>query len=68
MGLINEHGIKIPTGINAEVHHIAWVSKGGSDHQDNLLSLCLDCHYQVHGKAISQTKEQYGRSVNKNCV
>lgn len=68
IGLINEHGMKIPTGINAEVHHIKWVSKGGSDRQDNLTSLCLDCHCKVHGKAISKAKEQYGRSVNKYCV
>lgn len=31
-----------------EVHHIIWRSKGGSDDEDNLITLCHDCHSRVH--------------------
>ena len=27
-----------------EVHHIVPVREGGSDHPDNLTTLCVDCH------------------------
>lgn len=31
-----------------EVHHIIWRSRGGSDDEDNLITLCHDCHSKVH--------------------
>ncbi len=31
-----------------EVHHIVFRSNGGSDEQDNLLTLCKTCHDKVH--------------------
>lgn len=46
--------MKIPTGVNAEVHHIIWLSNGGTDHQDNLISLCYDCHCKIHGKCTNK--------------
>lgn len=47
-----------------EVHHIVFRSKGGSDEQENLITLCKTCHDKVHkgeltikgGKAKSQLK------------
>ena len=30
-----------------EVHHILPKSRGGSDHPDNLISLCTSCHCEV---------------------
>lgn len=31
-----------------EVHHIIYKSNGGSDEEDNLITLCSICHYNVH--------------------
>lgn len=60
---INNHGIKIPTSRLsdipdsdgeyrrlAEVHHKKAVSDGGSDNQENLTTLCIDCHLKIECK------------------
>lgn len=44
----NDHGIYIPLGINAEVHHILPVSMGGTDDPKNLITLCHNCHVKRH--------------------
>lgn len=31
-----------------EVHHIIFRSNGGSDEEDNLITLCHTCHFKVH--------------------
>lgn len=31
-----------------EVHHIVYKSQGGSDKEDNLITLCATCHYNTH--------------------
>lgn len=31
-----------------EVHHIIFRSQGGSDEEDNLITLCHTCHYSLH--------------------
>ena len=31
-----------------EVHHIIYRSNGGSDEEDNLITLCSTCHYNIH--------------------
>lgn len=35
-----------------EVHHIIYRSNGGSDEEDNLITLCHTCHKGVHSKSI----------------
>lgn len=35
---------------NLEVHHQEFRSHSGPDHEDNLITLCNDCHGSVHGK------------------
>ena len=35
-----------------EVHHIIFRSKGGSDEQDNLITLCKTCHDNLHKSKI----------------
>ncbi len=31
-----------------EVHHIAWLSRGGNDSTDNTVALCPNCHRRMH--------------------
>jgi len=47
-GLINEHGIKIPTDRGLHIHHIKQIQYGGDDAPDNLISLCSSCHKDIH--------------------
>jgi len=35
---------------NLEVHHQQFRSHSGADHEDNLITLCDDCHSAEHGK------------------
>lgn len=39
-----------------EVHHIVFRSKGGSDNQENLITLCHTCHSLLHSGKISLDK------------
>lgn len=40
-----------------EVHHIVYRSQGGSDEENNLITLCEDCHSKVHnGKLVIDKK------------
>lgn len=48
-GLINKHGIKLPTTDGKlEIHHKQQVQYGGDDSPDNLTTLCKECHKDVH--------------------
>jgi 5-methylcytosine-specific restriction protein A len=31
------------------VHHVIPLSDGGTHHESNLVTLCLDCHKELHG-------------------
>lgn len=47
----NKHGVFIPIDDgNLEVHHIIFVSDGGGDEQQNLVTLCKTCHRKRHSK------------------
>lgn len=35
-----------------EVHHIQFRSKGGSNRMDNFVTLCRDCHKQIHSGGL----------------
>lgn len=39
-----------------EVHHIVFRSQGGSDNQENLITLCHTCHSLLHSEKISLDK------------
>lgn len=42
-----------------EVHHIVYRSQGGTDDEDNLITLCEDCHNKVHdGKLVINKKSK----------
>lgn len=36
-----------------EVHHIVYRSKGGTDDEDNLITLCESCHKKIHKGEIN---------------
>lgn len=40
-----------------EVHHIIWRSRGGSDDEDNLITLCHDCHSKIHDGSLTIDKK-----------
>ena len=43
--------------IRLEVHHIIYRSQGGTDDENNLITLCEDCHSKIHdGKLIIDKK------------
>jgi ATP-dependent DNA helicase RecQ len=35
---------------NLEVHHREFRSHSGADAEENLITLCVDCHARVHGR------------------
>ena len=36
---------------NLQVHHLKFRSQAGGDEEQNLITLCTECHEQVHRKA-----------------
>lgn len=40
-----------------EVHHIKFKSNGGTDDEENLITLCEDCHKGVHTGTITLSKK-----------
>ena len=40
-----------------EVHHIVYRSKGGTDDENNLITLCEECHDSVHKGVITLSKK-----------
>lgn len=43
--------------IRLEVHHIIYCSQGGTDDEDNLITLCEDCHDKIHNGKLVLTKK-----------
>ena len=39
-----------------EVHHVVPLMEGGPNNQDNLVSLCRDCHLKAH-RELKPTNE-----------
>ena len=40
-----------------EVHHIIFRSNGGTDNEENLITLCTDCHKGVHASTVVLNKK-----------
>ena len=43
--------------VRLEVHHIKFLSKGGSDEINNQITLCQDCHKALHAGKITLNKK-----------
>lgn len=49
LALRNKFGVRIPASNGQlEVHHLIFVSEGGSDHESNLVTLSRDTHQDYH--------------------
>jgi 5-methylcytosine-specific restriction endonuclease McrA len=46
---------------NLQVHHIQWRSKMGGDEEDNLITLCENCHSSYHGASATHDDRLYSR-------
>lgn len=44
-----------------EVHHLKPTSKGGTDDLDNLVTLCVGCHHDEHGRGHSPARDAWRR-------
>ncbi len=56
-----------------EVHHIIYRSNGGSDDEDNLVTLCHTCHSNLHHgkiklKLVGKTKGQLRHATQMNSI
>jgi hypothetical protein len=55
-----------------EVHHIIWVSNGGSDEHENLITLCKGCHDAVHKQKLDinggKTKGHLNYATQMNSI
>ncbi|MGW6380912.1 HNH endonuclease [Peribacillus butanolivorans] len=51
-----------------EVHHIHYLSKGGSDTEDNVVALCPNCHRRIHQleqvEDFEKIKEKAAANIN----
>ncbi|WP_264556475.1 HNH endonuclease [Halocatena marina] len=44
-------------GVTLDVHHITFLSDGGSNRFDNLTTLCVDCHNDRHEHDITEGRD-----------
>ena len=51
------------SNIPLQVHHIQYRSHGGSDHEDNLITLCEQCHKDVHNGTRKLRKQGLKKSL-----
>lgn len=52
-----------------QVHHITFRSSGGGDEDDNLISLCYDCHNKkAHGTESREYRETFFKIKGNNAV
>lgn len=51
-----------------QIHHVVHRSKGGSNHEHNLITLCSTCHGHVHGIIPDYAKETSAEDMMHYCV
>ncbi len=45
------------------IHHIIPRSRGGKNHEHNLIALCFDCHRAVHGELGTNQEEDTQQAI-----
>lgn len=45
-------------GVTLQIHHLLFVSQGGDNSEDNLITLCSDCHAGRHAIAGGKAKDE----------
>jgi 5-methylcytosine-specific restriction endonuclease McrA len=45
-----------------EVHHIVPRAEGGTNDPDNLVTVCMPCHLQLHGMSPAPSKDHLRNS------
>lgn len=57
---------------NLEVHHVAAVAEGGSASDDNLVTLCRECHQKVHhneeSKSVLMSIKEYQERIRESDI
>ena len=48
-----------------EVHHVVHLSDGGTNDEENLVTLCRDCHIRAHRPRESQSRSEWRTSVQE---
>ena len=51
-----------------QVHHVVHRSKGGTNHPQNLITLCWKCHAVAHGTRLPDMDFMQPAEVNQACV
>ena len=52
-----------------QIHHIVHRSEGGSNHPQNLITLCWKCHAVAHGTRMPEYPEYVAREyIEQACV
>jgi 5-methylcytosine-specific restriction endonuclease McrA len=46
---------------NLEVHHKKFRSHSGDDSEDNLITMCAECHAVVHSRGANLIRRERGR-------
>jgi len=56
---------KYPDGRHfLEVHHIEWLSEGGTDTIDNTVALCPNCHRKMHVLNLNEDRKKLRAAVS----
>ena len=60
--------VKCGSDDNLEVHHILPRSKGGRDNPRNMVTLCRNCHQEIHRdqKLFNKWKKKFESYINKH--
>lgn len=48
---------------NLNVHHIKPVSEGGDDKPENLITLCKECHKEIHRELNLKKENSYDKNT-----
>ena len=51
-----------------EVHHVMWLSEGGSDSIENTVALCPNCHRKVHVRDDKAARDHLRRIAERDIM